>query len=260
MANEEISGGLDTIDVRRLFRELRLTLKGGEKDTAHFLQAIVELLAEHFGSEVCSLYHLSDDGTGLFLRATKGLRAEAVGRTVLRVGEGLVGTVAESRKPLALESAQEDPRFTFRPETGEEIYHSFLGVPLIRAQTLLGVLVLQHLDSRRFSPEEVEDLETVAQFLSEMLRQLSPRQAASDEKTASLRLTAVPISAGLAIGTAVLHMKDTVIQRWRARRSEARDGAAYSTRWKRFKSPSSSSRHSPRKPSSRNCASCWRPT
>jgi len=206
------------LESRDLYRDLRTTLRAGGRDVQQSLQAIVELLAAHFRSDVCSLYQLDEARGELFLRATKGLRAEAIGRTVLRLGEGLVGTIAETRMPLALESAQEDERFMFRPETGEEIYQSFLGVPLIRARTLLGVLVVQHRERRRYSAEEVEHCETVAQFLSEMLHQVAGEAPARGETgtQGALRLSGLPLSPGLAVGTAVLYLKDIVIRRWRA--------------------------------------------
>ncbi len=205
-----------TVDFRELFRDLRATLMVGGADTLESLQAVVELVAQHFHSDVCSLYQLDERQNGLFLRATKGLRAEAVGRTVMQPGEGLVGTIAQTRRPLALEDAQADARFMFRPETGEEIYHSFMGVPLIRARSLLGVLVIQHRERRRYRPEEVEDCETVAQFLSEMLRQAAedaPHEAPPARDT--LRLPAVPLSRGLGVGKVVFALKDIVIRRWR---------------------------------------------
>ncbi len=205
-------------DFRDLFRELRSILKAGGQDMQQSLQAIVELLAGHFHSEVCSLYQL-DAGRGtLFLRATKGLRPEAVGRTALRLGEGLVGTVAESRRLLALECAQADERFVFRPETGEEIYQSFLGIPLIRAETLLGVLVIQHGEPRRYSGEETENCETVAQFLSERLHQVASGAPAGGDAGPrhTLRLSAVPLSPGLAVGKVTLYLKEIVIRRWQA--------------------------------------------
>ena len=206
------------VDFRDLFRELRAILRAEGRDQEQALRAIVELIAAQFQSEVCSLYQTDEAGSGLILRATKGLRPEAVGRTALGPGEGLVGTIAKSQQPLALEDAKADDRFAFRPETGEDIYQSFLGVPLIRAQAMLGVLVIQHRARRRYSADEIEDCETVAQFLSEMLHEAAPRMAERwDTGTGeSQRLPATPISPGLATGRVVLHMKEIVIRRWQA--------------------------------------------
>lgn len=208
----------EPVDFRDLFRQLRGILKAGGEELQPSLQAIVELLAGHFRSEVCSLYQLDAASGTLLLRATKGLRPEAVGRTALDLGEGLVGTVAESRRLLALENAQADGRFVFRPETGEEIYRSFLGIPLIRARALQGVLVIQHCEPRRYSEEETEDCETVAQFLSEMLHQVSSGTRARGDAGPrhTLRLSAVPLSPGLAMGKVALFLKEIVIRRWQA--------------------------------------------
>ena len=205
-------------DFRDLFKELREIMRADGGDMQQRLQAIVALISKHFGSEVCSLYQTDDSDGSFVLKATKGLRMEAVGRTKLRPGEGLVGTVAESRRPLALEDAQADERFAFRPETGEEIYKSFLGIPLIRAQTLHGVLVLQHRQRRNYNDEEIEDCETVAQFLSEMLYRV-PVEAFGQRDAdldGSHRISAVALSPGLAIGKVVLYLKDIVIRRWQA--------------------------------------------
>lgn len=208
----------EAVDFRDLFRDLRRVLKAGGEDLQQSLQAIVALLAGHFRSDVCSLYQLDPAGGALLLRASKGLRPEAVGRTALALGEGLVGTVAETRRLLALENAQADERFVFRPETGEEIYRSFLGIPLIRAQTLLGVLVVQHCEPRRYGDEEIEDCETVAQFLSEMLHRVSAATPARGDAgpRSTLRLSAAPLSPGLAVGKAALYLKEIVIRRWQA--------------------------------------------
>jgi len=202
-------------DLRDLLKELRAIMRADDGVQKH-LQAIVALISGHFGSEVCSLYKTDNSDGSFVLKATKGLRMEAVGRTKLRPGEGLVGAVAESRQPLALENAQADERFAFRPETGEEIYQSFLGVPLVRAQTLHGVLVLQHRQPRNYDNEDIEDCETVAQFLSEMLHRVTVE--AVDQPDAGLdgshRISAVALSPGLTIGEVVLYLKDIVIRRW----------------------------------------------
>jgi phosphotransferase system enzyme I (PtsP) len=216
--DDRIEDADTSVDIRDLFRALRAILRAGTGDMQQRLQDVVALISAHFQSEVCSLYRTDGASGSLVLKATKGLRPEAVGRTTLRPGEGLVGTVAESRQPLSLEDAQADARFAFRPETGEEIYQSFLGVPLIRASDLLGILVLQHRERRRYHADEIEDCETVAQFLSEMLYQVVPEAAGSRDTgtPGSLRLSAVPISPGLATGQVVLHFKDIMIRRWQA--------------------------------------------
>ena len=108
------------------------------------------------------------DGT-LELYATEGLNREAVHQTVLRADEGLVGLVASEANPINLSEAQNHPAFSYRPETGEEIYHSFLGVPVLRAGNTLGVLVVQNRARRTYSEEEEEALQTTAMVLAEMI-------------------------------------------------------------------------------------------
>ena len=101
--------------------------------------------------------------------ATQGLRPEAVRRTRLRVGEGIVGEIADSAMPLALEDAPSHPSFAYRPETGEEAYRSMCGVPILRAGRVIGVLAVQNRTPRAYAEEEIESLETVAMVLAELI-------------------------------------------------------------------------------------------
>src|SRR3712207_6092190 len=130
------------------------------------LTKVVDLIAAKMESEVCSIYLLRDNKLELF--ATHGLRQEAVHVTKLRMGEGLVGTIAEGRI-LNLDEAAQHPAFAYRPETGEERYHSFAGVPVVRLASPIGVLAVQHADPRRYEDVEIEALQTVAMVLSEMI-------------------------------------------------------------------------------------------
>src|SRR5712691_373100 len=107
------------------------------------LDKIVVMIAANMVAEVCSVYVLRVDGS-LELYATEGLSRKAVHLTVMRAGEGLVGLVAQEAAHLNLPNAQAHPAFSYKPETGEEIYHSFLGVPVLRAGNTLGVLVVQN--------------------------------------------------------------------------------------------------------------------
>ena len=127
---------------RRLLRRLR-DVMAGSGTAQERLNTIVRIVAADMVAEVCSTYVLRA-GEVLELFATEGLRAEAVHRTRLRVGEGLVGLIAASGRPLALADAQSHPDFAYRPETGEEIYHSLMGVPILRGDRVLGVLVVQN--------------------------------------------------------------------------------------------------------------------
>ena len=103
------------------------------------------------------------------LFATEGLNREAVHLTTMRPGEGLVGLIASSAEPLALSDAQHHPAFSYKPETGEEIYQSFLGVPVLRGGATIGVLVVQNRARRAYSEEEIEALQTTAMLLAEMI-------------------------------------------------------------------------------------------
>src|SRR5205823_6093525 len=121
------------------------------------LNKIVVLIAANMVAEVCSVYVLRVDGT-LELYASEGLNPDSVHVTVLGQDEGLVGLVASEAKSINLSDAQHHPAFSFRPETGEEVYHSFLGVPILRAGNTLGVLVVQNRAHRNYSEEEEEVL------------------------------------------------------------------------------------------------------
>jgi phosphotransferase system enzyme I (PtsP) len=125
-----------------LLKRLRDTMARGATPE-ETLGEVVRLVANEMVAEVCSIYLLRA-GEVLELFATQGLNPSAVHRTRLRVGEGLVGDIAAHARPLALDDAQSHPQFAYRPETGEEIYHSLAGVPIVRAGRVLGVLVVQN--------------------------------------------------------------------------------------------------------------------
>src|SRR6188768_1462949 len=131
------------------------------------LDRVVDLIAAAMQSEVCSIYLLRDKAMELY--ATHGLRKEAVHVTRLSLGEGLVGTIAEEGRILNLAEAASHPEFVYRPETGEESFHSFAGVPIIRREAPIGVLAVQHAEPRRYDDVEIEALQTVAMVLSEMI-------------------------------------------------------------------------------------------
>lgn len=173
------------------------------------LDEIVEIVAAEMVAEVCSVYVMRA-GELLELFATKGLNPGAVHRTRLRVGEGLVGTVAAQARPLNLPDAQAHPQFTYRPETGEEIYQSLLGVPILRGGRVRGVLVVQNRASRQYADEEVEALEVIGVVIAELIAGgalISPIEATPSQGNAILpvRLEGIRISEGLAMGEAVLH-------------------------------------------------------
>src|SRR5437588_5454343 len=179
------------------------------------LDKIVVLIAANMVAEVCSVYVLRVDGT-LELYATEGLRKEAVHQTVLRADEGLVGLVASEANPVNLSEAQNHPAFSYRPETGEEIYHAFLGVPILRAGNTLGVLVVQNRARRTYSEEEEEALATTAMVLAEMIAsgELSSIARPGAPEPAARRprqVSGVPLNEGIALGHVVLHEPRVVI-------------------------------------------------
>jgi phosphotransferase system enzyme I (PtsP) len=178
------------------------------------LDKVVVLIAANMVAEVCSVYVLRVDGT-LELYATEGLKHEAVHQTVLKADEGLVGLVASEANPMNLSDAQAHPAFSYRAETGEEIYHSFLGVPILRAGNTLGVLVVQNRARRTYTEEEEEALQTTAMVLAEMIAsgELSSlaRPGAEPAARHAMHLTGSSLSDGIALGHVVLHEPRVVI-------------------------------------------------
>jgi phosphotransferase system, enzyme I, PtsP len=169
------------------------------------LGEIARLVAAGLAGEVCSIYAMKP-GDMLELAATEGLRGDAVGRTHLRVGEGIVGMVAATAHPMNLHDAQSHPDFAYRPETGEEPYASMLAVPVRRAGRTLGVLTVQNRAPRHYDIDEVEALETVAMLLVEPLAAAGAADG-TDEGLGtgqSRRFTGGVLVAGLTIGPAVL--------------------------------------------------------
>jgi phosphotransferase system, enzyme I, PtsP len=178
------------------------------------LDKIVVLIAANMVAEVCSVYVLRVDST-LELYATEGLNRDAVHHTVLGSDEGLVGLVSSQATAINLSNAQAHPAFSYRPETGEEIYHSFLGVPILRAGNTLGVLVVQNRAKRTYSEEEVEALQTTAMVLAEMIAsgELSALALPGAEPAArrSLHFKGMALSEGIALGHVVLHEPRVVV-------------------------------------------------
>ncbi len=173
------------------------------------LDRIVVLIASNMVAEVCSVYVARADNT-LELYATEGLNREAVHLTTMRMDEGLVGLIAREAQSLSLSDAHLHPAFSYRPETGEEIYNSFLGVPILRGGNAIGVLVVQNRAARLYTEEEVEALQTTAMVLAEMiaggeLEALARPGSGGTAIRRSLQLKAEPVSEGVGLGHVVLH-------------------------------------------------------
>ncbi len=178
------------------------------------LDKIVKHIAQNMVAEVCSVYVLRSDAV-LELFATEGLNPQSVHEASLRVGQGLVGTIAATARTLNLEDAQAHPAFAYLPETGEEIYHSFLGVPILRSGRALGVLVVQNQTKRIYREDEVEALETTAMVLAEMIASGEleglEKQGAGLDLSRPLSLQGAALADGIGLGHVVLHEPRVVV-------------------------------------------------
>ncbi len=200
---------------RRLLGRIR-DVMAGEGTAQAKLDKVVQIIAAAMVAEVCSVYILRA-GEVLELFATKGLRRRAVHQTRLRVGEGLVGEIAAHAQPMALADAQSHPAFAYRPETGEEIYRSLMGVPILRSGRVAGVLVVQNKIARSYSDEDIEAMEITAMVVAELVASaelVNPHERAPAEGNALLpiRLDGVALNGGLAMGQAVIHQPDIAIR------------------------------------------------
>ncbi|MHA1157213.1 MAG: phosphoenolpyruvate--protein phosphotransferase [Alphaproteobacteria bacterium] len=198
---------------RNLLRRLRQVMAEPIGAQAR-LDKIVQLIAANMVAEVCSLYVLHADGV-LELYATEGLKREAVHSATLTVGHGLVGTIAAEARPLNLSEAKAHPAYQYIPETGEERFNAFLGVPLLRAGRTLGVLVVQNEARRSYHGEEVEALQTTAMVLAEVVgvAELSglARPGAALDMRRPILLEGICLGEGIGLGHAVLHDPRVVV-------------------------------------------------
>ena len=187
------------------------------------LNEVVEIIGECLDSEVCSIYLLREGMLELF--ATRGLAQEAVHVTRLGIGEGLVGTIAAKIDTLNLAEAAAHPDFSYRPETGEDMYHSFAGVPIVRRQRAVGVLAVQHVDPRRYAEVEIETLQTVAMVLSELITNAELVDEEDISSAAQLsgpeQIRGLTLVKGLASGQAVYHQPRITIEHTVAEDTEA---------------------------------------
>ncbi|MGB3845626.1 MAG: phosphoenolpyruvate--protein phosphotransferase [Sphingopyxis sp.] len=194
------------------------------------LNQVVGIIGECIDSEVCSIYLLRDGALELF--ATRGLKQEAVHVTRLALGEGLVGTIAQQIETLNLDEAAAHPDFSYRPETGEELFHSFAGVPIIRRERAVGVLCVQHAEPRRYDDIEIETLQTVAMVLSELIANAdlvdtAARADAAATDQSAQRLTGQKLVDGMGAGIAVFHQPRITIEHTVAEDIEAERHRVY---------------------------------
>jgi len=201
-------GGLTTRGPRNLLRQIREAMAGGGPAQER-LDRVVRIIAQSMVAEVCSIYLRRGSGE-LELFATQGLNPEAVHNTRLRPGEGLVGEVARLAQPVSLSDAPSHPSFAYRPETGEDPYHAFLGAPLLRGGRAIGVLVVQNRAERRYDEDEVEDIQTIAMVLAETVSsgELLDQEELRDVEVAPHRPERIKgqrFAEGLGYGHVILH-------------------------------------------------------
>jgi phosphotransferase system enzyme I (PtsP) len=195
--------------IARRLREIMAQPGSGQER----LDKIVKQISGLMVAEVCSIYFKRQDGS-LELFATEGLKPEAVHQTRLNRGEGLVGRAAELEMPVNVPEAPSHPAFSFRPETGEEAYHSMLAVPVQRGGVVLGVIAVQNRTPRQYTEEDVEVLETTAMLVAEQLVSgeiAGTRADAELGHTLAVTLGGEPISDGIALGHVVLHAPRVVV-------------------------------------------------
>ncbi len=194
------------------------------------LNQVVETIGEALDSEVCSIYLLR--GGMLELYATRGLNQAAVHVTRLGVGEGLTGTIAQNIETLNLDEAAKHPEFQFRPETGEDKFHSFAGVPIVRRERAVGVLAVQHVDPRRYEDVEIEALQTTAMVLAELIHNAELVDAEEldrlpEAQSGQLVIDGMELVKGLASGNAVFHQPRIQIEQTVAEDIEAERQRVY---------------------------------
>ncbi|PWV98029.1 phosphotransferase system enzyme I (PtsP) [Hoeflea marina] len=198
---------------RVLLRRLR-ELMAEPLEPQERLDQIVRQIASNMVAEVCSFYVLRADGV-LELFATEGLNKASVHLAQLKMGQGLVGTIAASARPLNLSDAQSHPAFTYLPETGEEIFNAFLGVPILRAGRSLGVLVVQNKAHRKYRDEEIEALETTSMVLAEMIATGELKKITSSgielDLTRPVSINGDSYGDGIGLGYVVLHEPRIVV-------------------------------------------------
>jgi phosphotransferase system enzyme I (PtsP) len=194
------------------------------------LNQVVDIIGEALESEVCSIYLLRDGMLELF--ATRGLNQSAVHVTKLGLGEGLTGTIADNMETLNLAEAATHPEFQYRPETGEETFHSFAGVPIVRRERAIGVLTVQHVEPRRYEEVEIEALQTVAMVLAELIHNAG---LVDDEDPGTIPaaltgqqvLPGLQLVKGLGAGQAVFHQPRIHIEQTVAEDTEAERQRVY---------------------------------
>ncbi|MCA8899906.1 MAG: phosphoenolpyruvate--protein phosphotransferase [Hyphomonas sp.] len=192
---------------RLLMNRLR-QMMAEDGETRSRLDNVVQLIASTMVADVCSIYLRQPRGM-LILLATEGLKPEAVGNTRLGMSEGLVGLVARRAEPMAIQDAPRHPSFSYRPETGEDPFHAFLGVPILRGGRVIGVLTVQNRTERLYGDEEIDTLQTIAMVLAEIVDRIDTEHMQNGDMQRRTRNLATlkgrVLCEGLGYGRAVLH-------------------------------------------------------
>ncbi len=196
----------DSFSIPRLLMNRLRSVMAAEADTEARLRNVVRLIAGTMVADVCSIYRRTDDDR-LELIATEGLLEDAINRTFLAIDEGLVGQIAQTAQPLSIQDAPRHPSFSYRPETGEDPYHAFLGVPILKGGRVQGVLTVQNRAERIYQDDEIDSLQTIAMVLAEIV----PASASGGGQTDAARdgrpvnLQGRSLCGGLGMGRVRLH-------------------------------------------------------
>ncbi|NQY40103.1 MAG: phosphoenolpyruvate--protein phosphotransferase [Henriciella sp.] len=196
----------DSFSIPRLLMNRLRSVMAAEADTEARLLKVVRLIAGTMVADVCSIYRRTDDDR-MELIATEGLREDAINRTFLAIDEGLVGQIAQTAQPVSIQDAPRHPKFSYRPETGEDPYHAFLGVPILKGGLVIGVLTVQNRTERTYQDDEIDSLQTIAMVLAEIV----PASGSGAEQTEAARegrsvnLQGRSLCGGLGMGRVRLH-------------------------------------------------------
>lgn len=208
---------------RKLLKRLRQVMSS-DVGVQEKLNKIVDAVADEMHTQVCSFY-LLQPGDILELFATHGLKQSAVHETSLRLGEGLIGEIAVQKKALAFKDAFHHPSFVFKPETGEKLFQTLMGVPVLQGSNLLGVIAVQTEQEYDYSEDEIETLETVAMLLAQIVAsvdfQTQQNTFIKAHKDTRYRLEGVRLTSGMAIGTAFVHSRTARVKNLISTQNEA---------------------------------------
>ncbi|MEQ8558604.1 MAG: phosphoenolpyruvate--protein phosphotransferase [Henriciella sp.] len=195
-----------TFSVPRLLINRLRNVMAGDMEADTRLQKVVTLIAGTMVADVCSIYKRTESDE-LELVATEGLSVTAVHQTRMALDEGLVGQIALSGEPLSIQDAPRHPAFSYRPETGEDPYHAFLGVPILRGGRVIGVLTVQNRTERIYEEDEIDSLQTIAMVLAEVVAAEAPTggPGATQREARAVNLRGRPLCDGLGMGAARLH-------------------------------------------------------